>query len=164
MTPHESPQNTQSAMKFASFHLTFSMWVGMGNTEDAEPQASLAQLLKCTSNVPVHVNLRQVPHGSRCSLGSNAASVLATTSPLRELSACLWTATEAMSPAGRVWEHSDAHGCFPHSVCRIFSFLVYSAINCFVFGPLFWAQLSLELGLLVCFRSCSVSSAGLRHD
>lgn len=46
---------------------------------------------------------------------------------------------EGMSLSGRLWEHGNGHSCFPHSVCRIFSFLVYSAINFLVVGPLFWA-------------------------
>lgn len=161
MAPHQNTQDTQSAMKFASFHLAFSMRAGMGNTEDVEPQARLAWLLRHMSSAPMRVDLCQVLHRSWRRLGRNVSSVLVTGSLPGEFSACLWNTTEGMLLAGRVWEHSNGHSCFPHSMCRIFSFLVYSAINCFVIGPLFWAQLSLELGLLVCFCSCSISSACL---
>ena len=160
MTHHQNPQDTQSAMKFASFHLAFNMWVGMGNREDGEPKAAWhgcwnacqahQRMLNCTRFAQV---LTQV--GKERSHGPDHHPLPG------QFSAWLWNPTEGMSLAGRVWEHRYGHSCLPHSMCRICSFLVYSTINCFVLGPLFWVQLSLELGLLVCFRSRSVSSACL---
>lgn len=113
-------------MEFASFHLAFNMWIGMGNTERAEPRASLAQLLQCVSSVSVHVDLGQVLHRSWCRLGSNAASVLVTTSVPGEFSACLWNGTKGMSLAGRVWEHGSGLRCLVP--CAEFFPFVFTAL------------------------------------
>lgn len=110
-----------------------------------------------TSSASMHVNLHQVLHR----LGGNEVFVQVTTSITGEFGAFLWNTTEATSPAGRVWEQGNGHSCFPHSMYRVFSFLVYNTINYSVIRPLFCALLSLELGLLVCFCFCSVSSACL---
>lgn len=80
------------------------------------------------------------------------ASIFATACLQAELGACLWNTTEGLSLAVRVGGYNDGCRCFPHFMCIFFSFLVYGAVNCFIAGLLFWAQLC----LLVCFRSCSV--------
>lgn len=148
-------------VKFASFHLAFNTWTGVGNKEHAEPRASLAQILQSVSRVSVRVDLGQVLHGSRCRLGSNAASVLVTTSlPPRGIQ-CMPVKCHQGNVAGWEGVRTRRWTQMFDSMCRIFSFRVYSAVNCSAFGPLFWAQLSLELGLLVCFRSATVSSACL---